>query len=636
MKKLPKTLLFTLSTLALLTGCSTSKTTSQSSAAVTDASAVSSQTKETATSTTVQTSETKYGSYKNEDFDASYDEASATTIELSKNKATITGDGAKLTDDTVTISAAGTYILSGTFEGQIVVDACEATVHLVLNGVSITNSDSSAILVEQAEKVITTLADGTENTLEDGKDYVFATGEDEPDATFFSKDDLTINGTGSLMVNGNYSNGIRGKDDLVIVSGTIKVTAINNAIKSKDSLSIAGGSFDLTTTAGDGLQANNTEDAAQGWIGIDGGTFAIQAGNDGIQAETNLNIATAELSIKTGDGATMSNPDAEASYKGLKAGNTIVIDDGTYTIDSADDSIHANNAVTIANGSMTLASGDDGIHADQALTIDGGQVVVTNSYEGLEGSTITITGGEHQITATDDGINAGGGSDTTETAGQFGADSFGGAGGGPGGGDQADETKSIKISGGLTQVKADGDGVDSNGNITLTNGTLLVDGPTNGGNGALDYNGEFVQEGGILIAAGSQGMTQATSDTSTQPSLSLSFSQTQAANTLLNVVVDGKQILSYTPSKEFGNVVISTPEMKKDGTVTVSTGGKNSETATANLSLGGTYTEGTELGTYTLSDTVTSLDQEGNAVSANQMGAPGGGQGMGEPGGGGF
>ncbi|MGM0124198.1 hypothetical protein IGI37_001572 [Enterococcus sp. AZ194] len=627
MRKLPKIIFASLTTLTLLVGCRTNNTsqTSQESLTTTSESAAIEQTATQSDAT--QTTETKYGSYKNEDFDASYDKDSATTISLDKTNATIEGDGAELTDGLVTISAGGTYILDGSFEGQVLVDVGTATVHLVLNGVTIKNTDSSAIYVQQAEKVITTLAEGTKNLLEDGTDYTLTENEDEPDAVFFSKDDLTINGTGTLTVKGNYNNGIRGKDDLILISGKIQVEAVNNAIKAKDSLSIAGGTYDLQTTAGDCLQVNNTEDTTKGWLAIDGGQLTIQAGNDGIQAETDIRIATADLSIKTGEGAEMTVTDAEASYKGIKAGNKIVIDDGTYQIDSADDSIHSNNSLTISNGTFTLASGDDGIHADQDLTITEGKVTVTNSYEGLEASTITISGGEHQITAEDDGLNAGGGSDTNETEGQFGADSFGGPGGGPGGGDQADESKTITISGGTTIVRAQGDGVDSNGNIKMTNGTLLVDGPTNGGNGALDYNGEFVQEGGILLAAGSDGMAQATSDTSTQPSLSLTFDQTQEANTLINIVVDDKQILSYQPTKEFANLVISTPEMKKGSQVTLSTGGKNSQTTINNLTVGGTYTGGTAIGTYPLSatETVTSLGQDGSERQAGQMGGrPGG------------
>lgn len=618
MRKITKKTLFYTGMLVLLAGCSTETTGQSSNQTTTDATNTS--TYQT-TNSSEQTTETKYGNYKNEDFDASYDESNAAVISFSKSEATVKGEGVTTSEGLVTISSGGTYLLSGSFEGQVVIDAGEETVHLVLNGVSIKNPTSSAIYVKQADKVITTLASDTKNSLEDGSDYNLSSEEDEPDATFFSKDDLTINGTGELTVKGNYNNGIRTKDDLVIVSGTITIDAVNNALKAKDSLSIAGGTFDLSAASGDAIQVNNTEDTEKGWIGIDGGTFSIQAGNDGIQAETDLKIATAALSIKTGEGAAMSNPDSETSYKGLKAGNALIIDDGTYKIDSADDSIHSNNTITLSNGTYDLASGDDGIHADNDLSITDGKITVSTSYEGLEASTITIAGGEHLITASDDGINAGGGSDSSEGEGQFGADSFGG---GPGGGDQADESKLITITGGVTVVHAQGDGVDSNGHIKMTSGTLLVDGPTNGGNGALDYNGEFVQEGGILIAAGSDGMVQATSDTSTQPSLSLYFNQTQQANTLVNLVVDDKQVLSYQPTKEFANLVISTPEMKTGSTVTISTAGETSETAANNLSLGGTYTGGTALGTYTLTDIVTSIDQDGNAVSENQMGGPGG------------
>ncbi|MFK4565735.1 carbohydrate-binding domain-containing protein [Enterococcus sp. UD-01] len=560
---------------------------------------------------------TKYGSYDEEDFDDSYDEKNVTKITLNNSAIKIDGSGATLKENVLSITAGGTYILEGEFKGQVTINANDEAVHLVLNNVVITNESSSAIYVEQAKKVITTLVKGTKNTLTDGADYTFANAEEtEPDAAFFSKDDLTINGNGTLTVTGNYNNGIRSKDDLVITNGTINVTAKNNALKGKDSVSIADGDFTLKTTEGDGIQANNATETDKGWIAIDGGTFTIEAGNDGVQAETNLSIATAKMTIKTAGGYDDQAIDATASYKGLKASGNILIDEGTYSLNTADDAVHSNAAITINNGTFTIDSGDDGMHANTDLLLNDGKISVNNSYEGLEGAAVTLKGGTIAVKASDDGINAAGGSDSDSTDGAFGPDAFGEPGGG------GDSTKFIEITGGTIYVEADGDGIDSNGDIRMTDGTLVVNGPVDNGNGALDYDGSFTIDGGLFIASGSSGMAMSTSDSSSQASLSLYFDETQAAGTLINFKnAAGETIASIAPKKEFTHIAVSAPNLKVGDTVTIATGGQDNGSEQNGLYTGGSYTDGTELVKISIDSVLTSVDQTGAAVSGNQMGA---------------
>ncbi|MCD5028081.1 carbohydrate-binding domain-containing protein [Enterococcus asini] len=610
----------------VLGACSSKAATSASdSASASDSDNTSAQVENLATSSssTTETLDNYYGTYEEEDLDASYDEDSATKITLGTTSE-VSGDGATVADQVVTITAAGTYVVSGTLtDGQLVVNVGkEDKVHLILDGVDITNTSGPAIDIEQGEKIITTLAADSENTLADGENYELADGETEPDATFYSKENLVINGSGSLTVTGNYSNGIRSKDDLILISGTYNVTAQNNAIKGKDSVAIRGGDYTLTTTAGDGIQANNDEDAEKGYVAIDGGSFAITSGQDAIQAETNLSVQNAQMSLQTAEGAGSTNLDTEGSYKGLKAGGALVVASGNYELNTADDALHADDTVAINGGTITAATGDDGIHGDNSVTINEGTVTISQSYEGIEAAEIYFKGGEVNVTATDDGINAGGGSDT-ESTGQFGADSFGG--GGPGGGDQADDSKFIEVSGGVVQVSAEGDGVDSNGNITMTGGTLLVNGPVSGGNGALDYNGTFVQSGGTLMAAGTSDMASNISDSSSQTAVDIYFNSNQSAGTLVTLTdSSGKLVAGFVPAKDFANLVISTPDLTQNEALTLAVGGTASQVADNGLvAIDSTVEGASTLGTLTLTSVVSNVDQEGNAVSASSMGMGG-------------
>lgn len=599
--------------LVILTAACNNKTTSTTATTSTAKSESSSQV--TNVSTTLTSGET-YGKYEAEDLEESYDESSATTIKLSDEKTTIEGEGVTVDGQTITIDSAGTYILSGTLsDGQVRINASkEETVRLILKDVTINNQSSSAIYVQQAQKVITTLAEGTVNKLSDGSEYTLSEGETEPDATFFSKEDLTINGSGSLEITGNYSNGIRSKDDLVITNGNYKITAKNNGLKGKDSISIKSGNFDITTEEGDGIQSNNTTDGEKGWVGIDGGTFTIKSGRDGIQAETSLLIKEATMTIQTADGYTSQSIDStNESYKGLKASGQITIDNGTFEIDSADDGIHSNGDIVINNGTYTISTGDDGIHADNNLTLTDGEVTVKQSYEGLEASVININGGNHSITADDDGINAGGGSDTTSGNSDFG-----------GGGDVADESKQININGGTTFVNAEGDGIDSNGNVTMNDGTLIVNGPVNGGNGALDYNGEFQMKGGTLLASGTSDMAMTVSENSTQAALDVYFDSVQTAETIINITdSNGSVLATFQPTKEFSHFVISTPDLKIDEEISLSINGTATGTAKNGWYESGEYSGGTKLFSTSLSSILTSVSESGETVSGNQMGGMG-------------
>lgn len=422
-----------------------------------------------------------------------------------------------LTDDGVTIDAGGVYVLSGTTTGRITVNAKDADVTLVLNGVTVNCTDSSALYVYKAKSVTLWLAEGTTNTLTDAESYSYSDAlsskaDEEPNACVYSKADMVIGGTGTLTVNGRANNGITGKDTLRVETATVQVTAKNHGINGKDALVVKG----ATVTAdcgGDALRSTNDSDKKCGYVALSDATLSLTAGEDGVQAETVLFADSGTVTVKSGGGST-ATVSSDTSAKGLKAGAGMLLKGGSFTVDSCDDAIHSNGNVAISGGTFVLATGDDGVHADENVTVSDGTITVTKSYEGIEGATVDITGGAIDITASDDGLNAAGGNDQSG----FGPrkDNFGGS--------SNDSTYYIRIAGGKITIDAGGDGIDSNGSLTVSGGETYVSGPTDNGNGALDFNGTGTITGGFgggrpgnrQSANGQQG---GQSDTNTPPDL---------------------------------------------------------------------------------------------------------------------
>ncbi len=575
---------------------------------------------------------TKLVEYNSEDIDASWDPTSATKIDLHGSSAAIDGSGASAANSTVTITAAGTYILSGTLsDGQIIVSAGQKDkIHLVLSGVTLACSNSAPIYTKQAAKTIVTLAEGTTNSVSDGATYKNASEEGAPDAVIFSQSDLTINGTGNLIVNGKYKNGIGTKDDLVITGGTINVTAANDGLRGRDSVAVKDGTLTIQTK-NDGIQSNNNEDKDKGWISLDGGTFTINADKDCIQAETILQINGGKFSLTSGGGAitnskahndlpgggiskTAATEEETESTKALKAGTGVGISNGVLTIDSADDAIHSNVDVAIKGGTLNISTGDDAIHADSHVSIDGGTIKAVKSYEGLEGAFITINGGNISLVTSDDGINAAGGNDGSGQ--QQGRDNF------------AAGDYEVRITGGNVYIDAAGDGLDSNGSLNIDGGTIIVNGPTNNGNGPLDYNGTSKITGGVLVAAGSSGMAQAPEGSSSQNSLMVCYSTVKKAGTLVNLSdEDGNSLLTFAPPKDYQSIVISTPKLQQGKTYTLSSGGTCNGKNVDGLYTGGTYKAGTKLTDVKISSALTSISEDGSEVTAHgPMGSGPGGQ----------
>ena len=496
--------------------------------------------------------------FTDRDKSSEYDESSAVKITLNGSGAVVSGSGVNISGSTVTITSAGTYIISGSLsDGQIVIAASDSDkVQLVLNNAEINCNTSAAVYVKSADKVFVTLPAGTTNSLGGGTEYV-QTDDNTVDGVIFSKSDLTLNGTGTLKIDADYRHGIVTKDTLCITGGTYVIDAVKTCLAGKDGIKILDGSFTLTAGS-KGLNSGNDDDAKEGSIYIAGGTF---------------------------------------------------------TIKSEDDSIHADGSCIISGGTYTIAAGDDGIHANYDTVITDGSITITDSYEGIEGRRITVSGGTINLTASDDGINAatGGSSDEQQMpGGQLGE--FGGFGRQKGADVQSQEMQMpqdgqqpqemqmpqdgqqpqemqapasrsasdddvyVKITGGTITVNAGGDGIDSNGNLYITGGTVYVAGPTSNGDGALDYEEEASITGGTLIAAGSSGMAQSMGSNSTQCSMLVNLSETIAAGSVISLKdSSGNVLISWTSPKQFSSVVISTAELAQGSTYALVTGDTQTE-----------------------------------------------------------
>ncbi len=490
--------------------------------------------------------------------DTTYDEkitldgTSATFEKGNENVTLVEGD--------VVISSQGTYLIESAslYTKHIYVTAGEGTVELLLNGVGISISEDgfSPIYAPNGSKLTIKKVKGSLNYIYDGRDY---TNEDlEGNAAIFCKKKLNITGKGSLTVIANYNNGVGSKVGVTCKNGILTIVSYNNCIKSgklleigsidEDSGETEGGTFNLESKTGQCLKSDGTE---EGGITIYDGDIICNAKEDGIEAELDINIQGGSIQIVTDNGSTGTLTDDSASSKGIKSETNVTITGGTFNIDSLDDSIHSNGNITISGGSFNLATSDDGIHADDTFTLTNGTINITKSYEGIEAETLNFNGGTVYIKASDDGINAAGGSDTNKTTNPW----------------DNTSTGTLNISDGYIYIDAEGDGLDSNGNIFVTGGFTVIAGPTNGGDGPLDVgdNGGYLsQSGGTLIAYGNSGMAINASKGSQKTML---FNHSSNINSSYYYIIkdsSGNIISVIKPSKTTNSLYYSSSALTND------------------------------------------------------------------------
>lgn len=497
--------------------------------------------------------------FTDRDVSGEYDSADAACIQL---------DG-----ESLTITEEGIYILSGRLEdGMIIVDGDEsAKIQLVLNNAEISNSRGAAIYVRQADKVFITLPEGTTNILSGGDSYE-SLDDNHIDGIIFAKSDLVINGAGSLFVTAVTGHGIVTKDDLKVTGGSITVTASGHGLSGKDSVRIGGGTEAAVSTAApgvmnesgltvpnlhitsgkDGIHSENAEKDDKGFVYIAGGSITIASDGDCISAGSYLQIDGGSLNLTAGKGSVEKtaarDQDGEISTKGIKAAGEMILNEGSFIINSQDDALHSDSSLYIAGGSFEIAAGDDGLHAEKTVTVAGGTIDITTCYEGIEGKDVVISGGSIRLYATDDGLNAAG-----------------------------EGSSSILISGGTLYVNADGDGIDSNGDLKVTGGEIYISGPESNADGAIDYEGTAQITGGRLMALGSSGMAMNFGESSTQGTALINTVSCKAGTEVSLADEEGNMLVSYTAESGFNSLVVSCPEMVQGGKYMIHVGSEEYE-----------------------------------------------------------
>lgn len=470
------------------------------------------------------------------DYDTSlYDEENYTTITLANTSISADGGGVTISSSIATITEEGTYIISGTLnDGQIIVDAPDdEKVQLVLDGVNITNSYTAPIYVREADKVFITLYENTTNTLYTTIDEDLNTEDSNVDAAIFSKSDLTINGEGSINITSNVGNGITSKDDLVITGGNFTLVTDKNGLEANDTLAIADGNFNITTNGGyENAPEQDGDDSDMGNMTFPG----FSSGNWGSSSSS----------------SSSSSSDSTPSCKGIKCESTIYITGGVFDISSYDDAIHSDDTLQIDDGDFTIYTGDDALHANISNVINGGDIYIGYCYEGIEGQKVAVNGGDIYIWTYNDGIN----SSLSDTS--------------------VSSTIYISITGGTIDIDiekdCEGDGFDSNGDISMTGGYVTISGTTYTTDTPLDYESSAKITGGTFLSGGSEGITtQNFGSSSTQCSIVYGLSNSQNGAFSLKDS-SGNTVVSFTPTNSYEVVTISSSDITVGETYTLVAG----------------------------------------------------------------
>mgnify|MGYP004668314983 CR=1 FL=1 len=514
-------------------------------------------------------------------------------VSVDMSTLSVSGDGASVSDNTLTISKGGVYTLSGKNSDASIVISTDDKVKLKLNGVNITSSDAPVIYVENADKLYIDTEDGTDNSL-------VSTAADT--AAIRSKDNLKIKGGGTLNIT-SADNGIKCSDNLKIEGGNINIDAKADGINVNDTFEMTDGNLKITAV-GDGIDSSSIAN-------ISGGTIDITTNGTPTETSQTEQSSDEQNRPKTPFGES-SSVEFETSSKGIKADWMIKLSGGKINVNSADHSIHCTSDIETDGANLTLASQyKKGISAHGSITIDGADtsIDVTKSTEGIEGKTkLTINNGNIKINSTDDGLNAGTSTEMQPPQGGFGGERGQKDRRQPQNGQQPPQDEQqppqdgqqppqdgqqppqdgqqlpqdgqqppqdgfsgqnnkdvIIINGGNIEVTGRDDAIDVNGNLVINGGTIKLANPAGTVTGpfaALDADGNItIANGATLIAAVSG--AQANSLGITQNSI-IGYAESElAAETTVSLKDDnGNTIISYAPQEKFSAVYITSPSIE--------------------------------------------------------------------------
>ena len=500
----------------------------------------------------------------------SYDESRATQITLADQTATVTGQGASFSDQTLTITQTGTYVLTGSGKNiKLVVEAADTDqVHLVFQNLTL-EGEGTLLQINKAQEVVISLAEGSQNALTESQ----ASGDEEVKATIHSQVPLTLNGTGNLTLTALTKNALEVEDDLKVLGGTYTVKAANHGFK------------------------------AEGALAIEAATLTIEAGKDGLHAEHDETTERANISL---------NPtqlSIAATEDGVDAGNELTIKGGTITVSQSEEGLEA-RVIRQLGGDVTIKSSDDGVNASAGSSSKTSDTSATSKTTDASATSNTADTSSSASQATTDSATASTSAsqataDPAATSqvdqankdknatppsppagqappqgGQPPQNGQGPGGMPPGGQEESDPSLQIILEGGTLTIDAEGDGIDSNGTVSISGGSLVVNGSVQGGNGPLDAAGDITITGGRVWALGTSDMLQGFAQGSTQASITANIAGT-AGQTLIILDANGKEVARQTASKDFQAVIMSSADLVDGQTYTIQVEGTTQTTTAA-------------------------------------------------------
>lgn len=486
----------------------------------------------------------------------SYDESRATQITLADQTATVTGQGASFSDQTLTITQTGTYVLTGSGKNiKLVVEAADTDqVHLVFQNLTL-EGEGTLLQINKAQEVVISLAEGSQNALTESQ----ANDDEEVKATIHSQVPLTLNGTGNLTLTALTKNALEVEDDLKVLGGTYTVKAANHGFK------------------------------AEGALAIEAATLTIEAGKDGLHAEHDETTERANISL---------NPtqlSIAATEDGVDAGNELTIKGGTITVSQSEEGLEA-RVIRQLGGDVTIKSSDDGVNASAGSSSKTSDTSATSKTTDASATSNTAdtSSSASQATATPAATSQADQANKDKNAtlpsppagqappqgGQPPQNGQGPGGMPPGGQEESDPSLQIILEGGTLTIDAEGDGIDSNGTVSISGGSLVVNGSVQGGNGPLDAAGDITITGGTVWALGTSDMLQGFAQGSTQASITANIAGT-AGQTLIILDAKGKEVARQTASKDFQAVIMSSADLVDGQTYTIQVEGTTQTTTAA-------------------------------------------------------